>query len=50
MSAPSILDKSKFGLYPVVSSLEWLERMLELGVKTVQLRIKDAGYPHGVVA
>lgn len=45
MSDVSILDKSKFGLYPVVSSLEWLECMLELGVKTVQLRIKDLNHP-----
>ena len=29
------------GLYPVVDSVEWVERMLVLGVKTVQLRIKN---------
>ena len=29
------------GLYPVVDSLEWIEKLLEAGVKTLQLRIKD---------
>lgn len=29
------------GLYPVVDSAEWIERLLPLGVKTIQLRIKD---------
>ncbi|MCR5536602.1 MAG: thiamine phosphate synthase [Succinivibrio sp.] len=32
----------KLGLYPVVDSVEWIERLLRLGVKTVQLRIKDS--------
>ncbi|XDF15523.1 thiamine phosphate synthase [Vibrio scophthalmi] len=36
------LDKKKIGLYPVVDSVEWVERLLRLGVNTVQLRIKDA--------
>lgn len=31
------------GLYPVVDSVEWIARLLALGVKTVQLRVKD---PH----
>lgn len=31
----------RLGLYPVVDSLAWLVRMLDAGVKTVQLRIKD---------
>lgn len=31
----------RLGLYPVVDSLVWLIRMLEAGVMTVQLRIKD---------
>jgi len=34
-------DTSKLGLYPVIDSIEWLEKVLMLGVKTVQLRIKD---------
>ncbi|MCC3749617.1 thiamine phosphate synthase [Rouxiella badensis] len=29
------------GLYPVVDSVEWIRRLLEAGVKTLQLRIKD---------
>ncbi len=33
------------GLYPVVDSLEWLERLLNLGIKTIQLRIKDTPFP-----
>lgn len=28
------------GIYPVVDSAEWVERLLSLGVKTIQLRIK----------
>ncbi len=30
------------GLYPVVDSADWVERLLALGVKTIQLRIKTA--------
>ena len=30
------------GLYPVVDSAEWVDRLLALGVKTIQLRIKTA--------
>ena len=33
------------GLYPVVDSPEWIERLLKLGVKTIQLRIKDKEDP-----
>lgn len=29
--------------YPVLPDLSWLERLVPLGVKTVQLRLKDAG-------
>lgn len=29
------------GLYPVIDSVEWLQRLLPLGVKTIQLRIKE---------
>ncbi|MCR3755277.1 MAG: thiamine phosphate synthase [Sodalis sp. Psp] len=31
----------RLGLYPIVDSLAWLVRMLDVGVTTVQLRIKD---------
>ncbi len=33
-------DKS-LGIYPVVDSADWVEKLLELGVKTIQLRVKD---------
>ncbi|WP_338511183.1 thiamine phosphate synthase [Erwinia aphidicola] len=29
------------GLYPVVDTVEWIARLLEAGVRTIQLRIKD---------
>ena len=29
------------GLYPVVDSVAWIERLLPLGVKTIQLRVKN---------
>lgn len=31
----------RLGLYPVVDSVLWIERLLEAGVRTLQLRIKD---------
>ncbi|VEB92156.1 thiamine-phosphate pyrophosphorylase [Citrobacter koseri] len=31
----------RLGLYPVVDSVQWIERLLEAGVRTLQLRIKD---------
>lgn len=31
----------RLGLYPVVDSVAWIERLLEAGVHTLQLRIKD---------
>ena len=33
------------GLYPVVDSVEWIERLVNQGVKTIQLRIKDKSDP-----
>ena len=33
--------KKEIGLYPIVDSSDWLEKLLPLGVKTIQLRIKD---------
>jgi len=36
-----VCDTHQLGLYPVVDSIEWLERLLVLGVKTIQLRVKD---------
>lgn len=31
----------ELGLYPVVDSLEWLEKLIPLGITTIQLRIKQ---------
>jgi len=30
------------GLYPIVDSVAWLKRLLPLGIKTIQLRIKNS--------
>ena len=35
----------RLGLYPVIDSIEWLERCLDAGVKTIQLRIKNMAEP-----
>ena len=35
----------QLGLYPVVDSVAWLERLLDWGVRTMQLRIKDPAHP-----
>lgn len=35
------LDKDRLGLYPVVDDVSWIERLLPLGIKTIQLRIKN---------
>ncbi|MBT1062619.1 thiamine phosphate synthase [Bowmanella sp. Y26] len=39
------VDSQSLGLYPVVDSLEWLEKLLGWGVRTLQLRIKQALTP-----
>ncbi|PPI87629.1 thiamine phosphate synthase (plasmid) [Candidatus Pantoea edessiphila] len=31
----------RLGLYPIIDSLLWLKRLLDIGVNTIQLRIKD---------
>jgi thiamine-phosphate pyrophosphorylase len=31
----------RLGLYPVVESVEWITRLLDAGVRTIQLRIKN---------
>lgn len=33
--------ESDIGIYPIVDSVEWLQKLLPLGVTTVQLRIKN---------
>ncbi len=40
LSFPSTNTLS-LGLYPVVDTIEWLEKLLILGIETIQLRIKD---------
>ncbi|MGL6260527.1 thiamine phosphate synthase [Vibrio sp. WXL210] len=39
------MDKHQVGLYPVVDNVTWIERLLKLGINTVQLRIKDSKTP-----
>jgi hydroxymethylpyrimidine kinase/phosphomethylpyrimidine kinase/thiamine-phosphate diphosphorylase len=34
-------DTNKLGLYPVVDSVQWLERLLKAGVRTIQYREKS---------
>lgn len=41
----SPVDETKLGLYPVVDSFDWVATLLELGIKTIQLRIKDPDTP-----
>ncbi|OGV35119.1 MAG: phosphomethylpyrimidine kinase [Legionellales bacterium RIFCSPHIGHO2_12_FULL_35_11] len=38
---PPSFKTCQIGLYPVVDRSDWLEKLLPLGVKTIQLRIKD---------
>ena len=35
-------DSKQLGLYAVVDTVDWLEKCLAEGVKTVQLRMKNA--------
>ncbi|MCU5771590.1 thiamine phosphate synthase [Erwiniaceae bacterium BAC15a-03b] len=41
MTHPFPATEKKLGLYPVVDSVEWIARLLDAGVRTIQLRIKD---------
>ncbi len=43
MNSPFAFPKTdhQLGLYPVVDSVSWIARLLEWGVRTLQLRIKD---------
>ncbi|MDR0806887.1 MAG: thiamine phosphate synthase [Enterobacteriaceae bacterium] len=38
---PFPATEKNLGLYPVVDTLEWIERLLNAGVTTIQIRIKD---------
>ena len=39
--APFAPTEFKLGLYVIVDSYEWVERLIHAGVKTLQIRIKD---------
>ncbi|MFT2109713.1 thiamine phosphate synthase [Marinomonas sp. 2405UD68-3] len=39
------MEPRSFGLYPVVDSPEWIERLLKAGIQTIQLRIKNPQSP-----
>ncbi|MCV2886226.1 thiamine phosphate synthase [Aestuariibacter sp. AA17] len=38
-------SNTSLGLYPVVDSVDWIKTLLDAGVKTLQLRIKDPQHP-----
>lgn len=39
------LGPQKLGLYPIVDSADWIKKLLALGIKTIQMRIKNTfGY------
>ena len=40
------LTQPHIGLYPVIDDVSWLPMLIEAGVTTVQLRIKQASSPH----
>jgi len=44
LSFPALIDPN-LGLYAVVDSAAWVQRVLDAGVRTVQLRIKDPKHP-----
>ncbi len=44
LNFPSLIDP-QLGLYAVVDSAAWVQRVLDAGVRTVQLRVKDAMHP-----
>ncbi len=39
------LSNDSLGLYPVVDNVRWIERLLPMGITTIQLRIKDRNQP-----
>ncbi|WP_337264882.1 MULTISPECIES: thiamine phosphate synthase [unclassified Serratia (in: enterobacteria)] len=41
ITTPFPATPHELGLYPVVDSVEWIARLLDAGVTTIQLRIKD---------
>jgi thiamine-phosphate pyrophosphorylase len=43
--ATGLVDASLNRFYPIVPDVAWLQRIVPLGIKTVQLRLKDADPP-----
>jgi thiamine-phosphate pyrophosphorylase len=43
LNRPRGLDRGLDVFYPIVPSAEWLARLVPLGARTVQLRVKDVG-------
>lgn len=41
---PSCTEEEPLGVYPIVDNSSWLERLLPLGITTIQLRIKSANH------
>ncbi len=41
ISTTNFAPCNQLGLYPVVDSVKWIKQLLPLGIKTIQLRIKD---------
>ena len=39
------IQNEPIGFYPIVNRFSWIERLVPLGVKTIQLRIKDLDPP-----
>ncbi len=46
ITAFSSCDTHHLGLYPIVDSITWLERLVSLGITTLQLRVKDTPSDH----
>lgn len=40
-----VMHKDNLGLYPVVDSVDWIECLLKMGVKIIQLRMKNTEHP-----
>ena len=36
-----MIRRENLGLYPIVDSFEWVEKLIQMGVKSIQLRIKE---------
>jgi hydroxymethylpyrimidine kinase/phosphomethylpyrimidine kinase/thiamine-phosphate diphosphorylase len=38
------VSEKNLGVYPVVDSYQWVEKLLQLGIKTIQLRVKKSNH------